>query len=139
MLRVCLDIDNCITASPKFFSLLSHAIKNSGGQVYVITSRTRSPETMDATRKELNEMGIAYNHLFILHDQEEADKICPFNDLDWYQKLIFQKTVYCRANGVTHYFDDETKVIELFRRFLPEVQAFQVHRKGSVWKRFFSR
>jgi len=131
-MNVCFDIDNCITENPEFFSLLSHAIKNSGGQVLIVTSRTRLPETIEATRKELGEMRIAYNHLYILHDQEEADRICPFNDLDWYQRFIFQKTVYCKANKVDIYFDDEEKVIELFKRFLPEVRVFQVHKKGVV-------
>jgi hypothetical protein len=33
---------------------------------------------------------------------------------------------------VNIYFDDEEKVIKLFRQFLPEVQVFQVHQKGVV-------
>jgi len=131
-MNVCLDVDNTITENPKFFSLLSHAVKDSGGRVHIVTSRTRTPKTMDATRKELSEIGIAYDHLFMLHDQAEADRICPFNDLDWYQRFIFQKTVYCRSNHIDVYFDDEEKVIDLFRRFLPEIQVFQVHRKGVV-------
>lgn len=131
MLRVGLDVDNTITAYPEFFSLLSRAVKGSGGHVFVVTSRTRTPETIEATKEELNDLGIVYDHLYILHDQKEADRICPF-DLDWYQRFIFQKTVYCKANRVSIYFDDEQKVIDLFRQFLPEVQVFQVHRKGVV-------
>jgi hypothetical protein len=82
---------------------------------------------MEATRKELNELGIVYDHLFLLSNQEEADRVCFVNGLDWYQRFIFQKTIYCKANHVDVYFDDETKVIELFKRFLPEIQVFQVH------------
>ena len=131
-MNVCFDVDGTITENPEFFSLLSRAIRDSNGRVHVVTSRTRTPETMEATKRELNEMGIVYDHLYMLHDQAEADRICPFNDLDWYQRFIFQKTVYCKANQVDVYFDDENKVIDLFRRFLPEIQVFQVHRKGAV-------
>jgi len=130
-MNLCLDIDGVITENPEFFSLLSRTVKGAGGTVRVVTSRTRTPETMEATRKELNELGIVYDHLFMLHDQEEADRICPFNDLDWYQRYVYQKLIYCKANGVTHYFDDEEKVVSLFKRFSPEVQVFQVHRKGA--------
>jgi len=128
-LKVCFDVDGTITAHPEFFSLLSHAVRKSGGEVFVVTSRTRTIETKRATKQELSELGIIYSHLFILHDQIEAERICPFSNFDWYQKYIFQKLVYCKANRIDIYFDDETKVIELFKQFLPEVQVFQVHRK----------
>jgi len=131
-MNVCFDIDGTITAEPRFFSLLSHAVRKSGGSVYVVTSRTRTIETLKATRQELKELGIVYTHLYILHDRSEAERICPFNNLDWYEKYIFQKTIYCKANRVDIYFDDEEKVINLFRQFLPEVQVFQVHRKGVI-------
>ena len=131
-MRVCFDIDGTITAYPEFFSLLSHAVRRTGGEVYIVTSRTRTVETKRATREELRELGIEYDHLYILHDRSEAERICPFNNLDWYEKYIFQKTIYCKANRVDIYFDDEEKVISLFRQFLPEVQVFQVHRKGAI-------
>ncbi len=131
-MKVCFDIDGTITAHPEFFSLLSHAVRRAGGEVYVVTSRTRTVETKRATREELRELGIEYDHLYILHDRSEAERICPFNNLDWYEKYIFQKTIYCKANRVDIYFDDEEKVISLFRQFLPEVQVFQVYRKGVI-------
>jgi cyclopropane fatty-acyl-phospholipid synthase-like methyltransferase len=131
-MNVCFDLDETITAEPRFFSLLSHAVRKSGGNVYVVTSRTRTIETLKATRQELKELGIVYTHLFILHDRSEAERICPFNNLDWYEKYIFQKTVYCKANHVDIYFDDEGKVIDLFRRFLPEIQVFRVYKKGAI-------
>jgi len=130
--NVCFDVDGTVTAQPEFFSLLSHAVKESGGDVFIVTSRTRTIETKRATREELKELGIVYDHLFILHDRTEAERICPFGNLDWYEKYIFQKTIYCKANHVDIYFDDEEKVINLFRQFLPEVQVFQVHRKGVI-------
>jgi len=131
-MNVCFDIDGTITAHPEFFRLLSHAVRKSGGEVFIVTSRTRTIETKRATRKELSELGIIYSHLYILRDQIEAERICPFSNFDWYQKFLFQKLVYCKANHVDIYFDDETKVIELFKQFLPEVQVFQVHPKGVV-------
>ena len=129
-MNVCFDIDGTITERPEFFSLLSRAVKKSGGKVFVLTSRTRSPEAMEATKLELSGYGIEYDDLNMLPDKAEAERTCPLKELDWYQKFIFQKVDYCKANQVDVYFDDETKVIDLFKRFLPEVQVFQVHPKG---------
>lgn len=131
-MTVCFDVDGTITENPELFRLLSHTVKDSGGRVFIITSRTYTPETMEATKKELNEFGIVYDRLYMLHNQAEADKVCPFNDLDWYQRFIFQKVAYCKENQVSIYFDDETKVVELFRRFLPEVKIFQVHARQMI-------
>jgi hypothetical protein len=86
---------------------------------------------MEATKKELNSIGIMYDHLYMLPSQKEAEEMCPFRELDWYEQYIFQKTVYCKANRVDVYFDDEEKAIRLFKRFLPEIQVFQVHRKEA--------
>jgi len=133
-MNICFDVDGTITENPEFFSLLSHAVKASGGKVFVITSRTYTPETIEATRKELNELRIIYDCLYMLHNQVEADRICPFNDLDWYQRFIFQKTVYCKTNQVDIYFDDEVKVIDLFRKYLPGVQVFQVHGRSLTFR-----
>jgi len=131
-MTVCFDVDGTITENPEFFRLLSHTVKDSGGQVFIITSRTRTLETMEATKKELSELGIVYDRLHMLHNQAEADKVCPFDDLDWYQRFILQKVAYCKENHVSIYFDDETKVVELFRRFLPEVNIFQVHARQMI-------
>lgn len=131
-MNVGFDIDDTITAQPEFFRLLSHAIKKSGGGVYIVTSRTRTIETLKATRQELKELGIVYDHLFIIHDRSEADRICPVGGLDWYQRFVFQKLIYCRANKIDLYIDNEQIVIDLFKRYMPEIQVMQVHNKGMT-------
>ena len=125
-MNICLDIDGTITEDPKFFSLLSNTIKASGGKVFIVTSRTPCHETDVITREELEEFGIVYDDLWVLPDRREAERTCPHSELDWYQKYIFQKVAYCKNKNVDVYFEDEDKVIDLFRRFLPSVRVFQV-------------
>ena len=50
-MNICFDINNTITEIPALFSLLSKVIKTSGGNVFVVTSRTSCQETYRATRK----------------------------------------------------------------------------------------
>ena len=128
-MNICFDVDGTITTQPEFFKVLSHAVKKSGGAVHIVTSRTRTVETKNATREELKGYGIAYDHLFIIHDRSEADRICPVGGLDWYQRYVFQKLIYCRANKIELYIDDEQIVIDLFKRYMPEIQVMQMHKK----------
>ena len=124
-MNICSDIDDTITENPEFFSLLTKSVKLSGGKVFIVTSRTPCQETYDVTRKELEEYGIVYDHLWVLDDRQEAEKKCPHSDLDWYEKYLFQKVAYCKTNKVNVFFDDEMKVVNLFRRFLSKVTVFR--------------
>ncbi|MEI7752556.1 MAG: HAD family hydrolase, partial [Candidatus Omnitrophota bacterium] len=73
-MKVCFDIDGTITERPEFFSLLSRAVRKSGGKVFVVTSRTRSAENMEATKREVNDCGIEYDELHMLEDRAEAER-----------------------------------------------------------------
>ena len=55
----------------------------------------------------------------------QAEELCPHAELDWYQKHAWLKVQYCLDNGVNVFFDDEVKVIALFRKYAPEVRVFR--------------
>lgn len=125
-IRLGLDIDKTITASPEFFSILSNAVRAAGGKVYIVSSRADILEARVETAKELRGLGIVYDELFhITADRETIEKDCQYMDLDWYQKYILQKINFCKYHKVDVYFDDEEKVIELFGMYAPEIQVFK--------------
>ena len=122
-----LDMDNTITKAPEFFSVLSRTIKGKGGRVYVVSSRSNTHDVLKATKSELDTLGIHYNDVFLLPDGE-ADRLpCPYGDfLDDYQAYLWQKVRICIDHKVTVFFDDDDKVIELFRVYAPDIQVFHV-------------
>jgi len=120
-----LDIDDTITRDPPFYRVLANAVKSNNGKVLIVSSRNACYETEVATRKELSGYGIQYDALHLLPSIEAARGNCPHNELDNYQKYIWQKVDYCLRNKVTHYFDDETKVIELFLAYAPKIIVYQ--------------
>ena len=118
------DVDGTITAAPAFFALLSRAVRDAGGQVHVVTSRSDSIEGRVACKAELRRLGIEHDRLHMLPDAEAAGRCCPHRELDWYQKYVWQKVQYCLDNEIDVFFDDEQKVVDLFGRFAPGVQVF---------------
>jgi len=125
-LKIGLDIDDTITASPVFFSFLSHAVKSAGGSVYVVSTRSNTPEVAEETRKELAQHNILFDDLYLLPDAQAAAKECPFTRFDWYQKYIWQKAAFCQLHKVDVYFDDDHKVIDIFQEAAPEIQVLRV-------------
>lgn len=88
MLRIGIDLDATITASPQsmtFFRLLTHSLKGKA-RIHIITDRELGYE--DETRKELEGFGIRYDVL--VHTSEKADFILKngisihFDDVDDY-------------------------------------------------------
>ena len=121
-----IDIDGTITANPELFSILSRAIRRDGGQVHIVSSRTRDDDVMEATQLELRRHGIVYDHIYLLPPQEVADATCRHDGLDWYQRFIYQKVQYCLDHDVVDFFDDEAKVVELFGRFAPGITVLRI-------------
>ena len=120
-----LDVDGTITVAPVFFALLARAVRDAGGQVHVITSRSDSIESRVACKAELSCLGIEHDKLHMLPDAEQAGRRCPHQELDWYQKYLWQKVQYCLDNGIDVFFDDEQKVVALFGRFAPGIRVFR--------------
>jgi uncharacterized HAD superfamily protein len=83
MLKIGIDLDDCITYKPEFFRLFTNSMKNVA-QIHIITNREQTPESEQNTKEELSRIGIHYDHLIITSE----------------------KSRYILENGITVYFDD---------------------------------
>lgn len=61
--------------------------------------------------------GIRRHGLHLLHDGPEARNRCPHPNLDRYQRYLWQKVEICLREKIDVVFEDDEKVIDLFRRF----------------------
>jgi hypothetical protein len=124
-----IDIDDTITAMPAFFKELTRSMNKNGHKVHIITSRTDIEEACRETIKELNKLGMVYDYLYFLPPYSVAKGTCPHNELDWHQKYLWQKVDYCLKNGISEYYDDDIKVIGLFRQYASEIKVSQIAAK----------
>lgn len=120
-----LDIDDTITAAPQFFARLSRLWRADGREVYIISTRTDSLAARSETVRELHSYGVEFDGLYLLPSAEQAKAACPHPTLDWYQRYLWQKVALAQQLGVTVFFDDDEKVIMLFRQFAPEIAVFR--------------
>jgi len=125
-MNIALDIDGTITKHPEFFAIVSRSIRASGGKVYVVTSRSNSDGVRVQTQKELNSYGIPFDELFIIPDAKPDQRPCPHDELDWYQKYLYQKVTVCLEHEVAIVFEDDQKVIDLFKMYAPGIQVMKV-------------
>jgi len=87
-MNIGVDIDDTITAVPEFFKSINSAFIKQGHVIHIITSRTANDEVREITQAELKKLGVVYNFLYILPAASETENICPYKELDWYQKYI---------------------------------------------------
>ena len=126
-MNIALDIDSTITRTPGFFSMLSRSVRQAGGKVYIVTSRSNADGVEVQTRKELASYAIEFDNLVIIADSGGQKQItCPHENLDWYQKYLWQKVKVCLDYNVRIVFEDDPKVISLFEEHAPDIQVFQV-------------
>ncbi|MGB3112166.1 MAG: hypothetical protein WBB84_04205, partial [Candidatus Omnitrophota bacterium] len=125
-MKIGLDVDDTIMKQPEFFSLLSHAAMGKGHEVHIVTTRPDTDFDRQRTLDDLSDSDIAYDAIYHLPKQEGEVDDCPHADLDDYRKFVWQKVRYCRENGIDIFFDDDDRLIPLFKRFAPQVQVFQV-------------
>lgn len=125
-MNLAFDIDDTITAEPELFTALSGAAGVK--KVLIVSSRGNSEESRRLTLAELESYGIRYHGLHLLEDGPEARNRCPHPDLDWYQRYLWQKVEICLREKIDVVFEDDEKVIDLFRRFAPKIRVMQVHR-----------
>lgn len=123
--NIALDIDGTITAMPALFAVLSRAVRQSGGKVFVVTSRSDAPEVWAATQRELKGYGIEYDDLLIIPDGTDSIP-CPHRDLGRYEQYLWQKVAACLDCGVDAVFEDDAKVVALLKAYAPGVRVFHV-------------
>ena len=125
-MRIAIDIDDTITAMPGFFSILTRAVKEEGGSVVIMSSRTNQPEVVRTTAKELKEYGIQYDRLVLIEGIDTAAALCPHSELDWWNKYLWQKVHLCQQERIDLVIEDDEKVVALFRRYAPEVRVLRM-------------
>jgi hypothetical protein len=125
-----LDIDDTITADPVAFAKLASAVLEAGGRVVIITSRSEQART--ETRRELDRHGIRFNALHFPPSMDTGVKDCPHNVLSWFDRYLWHKVKIAQECGVTHFVDDDQRVIDLFRRYAPEIEAIAITSSESL-------
>ncbi len=123
---IAIDIDDTLTVNPYFFSMLSRAVIKDGGRVIIISSRPNISETIRLTIQQLNEYGMKYSKLVLIDGPDVAKATCSHGELDWWEKYLWQKVNICQKEKVEIVFEDDEKVIELFKKIAPEIQVFRV-------------
>ncbi len=83
MLKIGIDLDDCITYCPDFFRLFTQALKGVA-EIHIITHREQTSASQANTIDELRALGIHYTCL----------------------KITGEKARYILDNGITVYFDD---------------------------------
>ena len=122
MKTISLDIDDTITAYPEQFSELSHQTFAQGGKVVIISSRMDTSEIRSETEIELASYGIQYDALYLFKSLDEMPD-CPHGDLDWQDQYLWQKVAYANAAGVSVHYDDDDRVLALFRTHAPAIEV----------------
>jgi len=123
---VAIDIDDTITAKPEFFSILTKAVMREKGKVIIVSSRTNLPEVARDAAKELKEYGIRHSELILIDSVDAAASRCPHEELDWWNKYLWQKVDVCQREGVEVIIEDDEQVIALFRKYAPEILVLRV-------------
>jgi uncharacterized HAD superfamily protein len=80
MLKIGIDLDDCITYKPEFFSLFTNSMKNVA-QIHIITNREQTPESEQNTKEDLSRIGIHYDYLKITGEKSKytaPEWNCPY-------------------------------------------------------------
>jgi len=83
MLKIGIDLDDCITYRPLFFKALTNAMR-SVAEIHIITNREQTKESELNTQKDIEDIGIHYDYL----------------------EVTANKAEYILKNGITIFFDD---------------------------------
>jgi hypothetical protein len=119
-----LDIDGTITADPPLFAQLASSVLDSGGRIVVITSR--SIVARKETALELAGYRPRYSALHFLRSIDEATRLCPHPDLDWFSHYLWCRVAIADDCGVADFVDDDPRVVDLLRRYSPHINAWWV-------------
>lgn len=119
-----LDIDGTITQDPAFFSALTRDCRRHGISTHVVSSRSREGRT--DTIIELREYQITYDELYLLPSISEAQTLCPYGELDWFSRHGWLKSDYALQNGLSHFVDDDERILALFRKYTPGIEVISV-------------
>jgi hypothetical protein len=100
MLKMGLDLDDCITYCPLFFKSMTNAMRKVA-EIHIITNREQTPENEAVITNELKELGIFYHRLAVTGNKAD----------------------YILKNGITIFFDDTD---EYFLNLPESVTVFKI-------------
>ena len=61
----------------------------------------------------------------MIEGKDTAAVTCPHEELDWWNKYLWQKVDVCQREGVEVVIEDDEKVVALFRKYAPEIKSFE--------------
>jgi len=128
--RLGLDIDGTITLDPALFAEVATACKAARGEVHVVTSRSEA--SRQQTLAELQGYDIPFDALYFIGEVSVASERCPHKELDWFQRYLWQKADYALRHQLTHFVDDDPKVLSLFAAFAPKVVVTPAERRVEI-------
>lgn len=114
-----LDIDGTITVNPNLFARLSRELRDRGGEVHVVSSRSECAR--DGTLEELRGYGIQFDSLHLIPSLTDSETRCPHPAMGWYDKFLWGKVGYALDRGLTHFVDDDLKVAALFYKYAENI------------------
>ena len=100
MLKIGIDLDDCMSYRPDFFQAFTHAMK-AIAEIHIITNREQTPESEQNTKEQLKEWCIHYDYL----------------------RITAEKADYILENGISIYFDDTD---EYFLNLPESVTVFKI-------------
>jgi hypothetical protein len=120
-----IDIDGTIDRAQEFFKWLTRSLRADGHKVFIVSSRTSSPQNDRETAKELEGYGIAYDKLILSPELKNMDSNRFPSDMSPGHKLYIYKLFAAEDNGVEILFDDCGITTELFHKYLPKIKLFR--------------
>ena len=130
-MKIGLDMDYTIMSHPGIFSLLSNAARDNGWEVHIVTTRPDTEFDRSRTLVDLKNSKVVYDHIHHLAKQEGEVDDCPHEGLSDYEKFVWQKAKYAKEAGLDYIFDDDPVVVEMFKRYAPEIQVMHVCRHNE--------
>lgn len=126
IMKIAIDIDGVIDVIPDLLRILTPSLLSEGHHVTILTSRSNEPEVVSISLDEVRQAGIHFTDYYFLPSVEgQAPERFP-PELNWFQKHIWQKAEYCKANKVDIMFEDDEKTILLLQIYAPRTKILRV-------------
>ena len=125
-MNIQIDIDGTIDKAPEFFKWLTQSLRVSNHKVFIVSSRTTSPQNDKETAKELKEYEVTYDKLVLTPNLKDLDSKRFPTDMNPGAQLYIHKLFTAEDNDTDILFDDCGITTELFRKYLPGVKVFRL-------------
>ena len=118
-LKLGLDIHGVLDNNPEFFSTLSTAVVNSGGQVHIITGESMTKELKTRLLNFHPKKLQYWTHFFSIEEHllEKEEKYTELDNKLYFDKLKWDKAKadYCHAQEISMHVDDRQEYLKFFK------------------------